>query len=90
MIIEGIPRSLNELSYAEVSSSEKQKDGDILEEPQAIKDFTVKTNLDARNVARSILKANSIMEGNKSSNGHPQSWDLRPGMVIEYEGVKEF
>jgi len=28
------------------------------------------------------------MKGNKSSAGHPKSWDLRPGTIIEYDGNK--
>ena len=88
VIVVGVPRSLNELSYAEVNSSEKQVDGDVLEEGNAVTDFTVKNNQQAREVARNILKANAIMKGSKTSNGHPKAWDLRPGTIIEYDGIR--
>ena len=56
------------------------------EEPQVIEDFTVRNNESARRVARSVLKANNLLSGNKTSAGHPNAWDLRPGKVIQYEG----
>jgi hypothetical protein len=76
------------MAYAEVSNSEMQGDGNIIDEPQVVGDYTVKTNKQARDVARNILKANAIMKGNKSSGGHPKSWDLRPGTIIEYDSRK--
>ena len=88
VIVEGNPMALNEMAYAEVSNSEMQGDGNIIDEPQVVGDYTVKTNKQARDVARNILKANAIMKGNKSSGGHPKSWDLRPGTIIEYDSRK--
>ena len=32
-------------------------------------------------IGRNILKANAVMLGNLTSAGHPNSWDLRPGMI---------
>lgn len=88
VIVEGDPLALNEMAYAEVSNSESQGDGNVVDEPQIVGDFTVKSNKQARDVARQILKANAILKGNKSSAGHPKSWDLRPGTIIEYDGKK--
>tara|TARA_R110002051_G_scaffold325552_1_gene428837 strand:+ start:7378 stop:8793 length:1416 start_codon:yes stop_codon:yes gene_type:complete len=88
VMVEGVPLALNEMAFAEVNDSEKQIDGNVVEEPQIIGDFTVKTNKQARDVGRNVLKANAILSGNKSSNGHPKSWDLRPGTIIEYEYKK--
>ena len=88
VIVEGDPLALNDMAYAEVNDSEKQTDGNVTEEPQVVGDFTVKSNKQAREVGRNILKANAIMKGNKSSAGHPKSWDLRPGTIIEYDSKK--
>ena len=90
-IVEGLPTAVNDTAFAEVNDSEKQSgsNGEILEEPQVVGDFTVRSNEQAREVGRNILKANSVMKGNLTSNGHPNSWDLRPGMIIEYEGRRK-
>ena len=91
VIVEGLPTAVNDTAFAEVNDSEKQSgsNGEILEEPQVVGDFTVRSNEQAREVGRNILKANSVMKGNLTSNGHPNSWDLRPGMIIEYEGRRK-
>lgn len=88
VIVQGQPLSVNDAAYAEVSDAERQsgRGGDVQEEPQVIEDFTVRNNESARRVARSVLKANNLLSGNKTSNGHPSAWDLRPGKVIQYEG----
>ena len=88
--VQGISIALNEEAYAEVSDAERQsgRAPDTQQETQIIQDMTVKTNEGARRVARNILKANNLLAGNKTSNGHPQSWDLRPGQIIQYEGLK--
>ena len=90
IVVQGKASSLNNAAYAKVSDAERQsgRGGDVQEEPQVVEDFSVTTNEGARRVARSILKANNLLSGSKTSSGHPQSWDLRPGKVIEYEGVK--
>ena len=89
IVVQGQPLAVNDLAFAEVSDAERQsgRGGDVQQEPQSVEDFTVRNNESARRVARSILKANNLLAGNKTSSGHPQSWDLRPGKVIEYEGV---
>ena len=89
VIVQGRALAVNDLAYAEVSDAERQsgRGGDVQQEPQSVEDFTVRNNESARRVARSLLKANNLLSGNKTSTGHPQSWDLRPGKVIEYEGV---
>jgi len=89
VIVEGLPTAVNDTAFAEVNNSEKQSTGDVLEEPQIVGDFTVRSNEQAREVGRNILKANSVMLGNLTSAGHPNSWDLRPGMIIEYNGERK-
>tara|TARA_R110000787_G_scaffold54600_3_gene126903 strand:+ start:239 stop:1660 length:1422 start_codon:yes stop_codon:yes gene_type:complete len=89
VIVEGVETAVNDSAFAEVNNSEKQSNADIVEEPQVIGDFTVRSNEQAREVARNVLKANSVMLGNLTSAGHPNAWDLRPGMTIEYNGEKK-
>ncbi len=89
VIVEGLPTAVNDTAFAEVNNSEKQTSGDVLEEPQVVGDFTVRSNEQAREVGRNILKANAVMLGNLTSAGHPNSWDLRPGMIIEYNGERK-
>ena len=91
VIVEGVATAVNDTAYAEVNNSEKQsgRAGEVLEEPQVVGDFTVRSNEQAREVGRNILKANSVMLGNLTSAGHPNSWDLRPGMIIEYDGQRK-
>jgi len=89
VIVEGLPTAVNDTAFAEVNNSEKQTSGDVLEEPQVVGDFTVRSNEQAREIGRNILKANAVMLGNLTSAGHPNAWDLRPGMVIEYNGERK-
>lgn len=91
VIVEGTATAVNDTAYAEVNNSEKQSggSGEILEEPQVIGDFTVRSNEQAREVGRNVLKANSVMLGNLTSAGHPNCFDLRPGMTIEYNGQRK-
>ena len=91
VIVEGVATAVNDTAYAEVNNSEKQSGRavEVLEEPQVVGDFTVRSNEQAREVGRNILKANSVMLGNLTSAGHPNSWDLRPGMTIEYDGQRK-
>ena len=88
VIVEGVETAVNDQAYAEVNNSEKQSGaaGEILESPQVVGDFTVRSNDQARAVGRNILRANTVMLGNLTSAGHPNAWDLRPGMTIEYNG----
>ena len=88
VIVEGVETAVNDQAYAEVNNSEKQSGGagEVLEAPQIVSDFTVRSNEQAREVGRNILKANSVMLGNLTSSGHPNGWDLRPGMTISYNG----
>ena len=39
-------------------------------------------------VGNNILKSNNLLKGSRNSGGHPSSWDLRPGKIIEYDGVR--
>ena len=85
----GNPMSLNEIASITVDDGERQQgkfDMDIKENIQPIFDATVKSNSDARRVARQILKANSIHKGSLRSSGHVDAWDLRPGKSVEYKG----
>lgn len=89
--IRGIPLALNEDASVTVDDAERQQgkfDLDIQETTTPIFDATVKTNAAAKRVARQILKANSIEKGSLRSSGHPDSWDLRPGKVVNYNGEK--
>jgi hypothetical protein len=88
--VQGIPLAVNDTAYAVVNDAERQsgRGADVQEDPQVITDFTVRNNEAARRVARSILKANSLLSGSRTSAGHPQAWDLRPGKIIEYEGKR--
>ena len=88
VVVQGQPLSVNDIAYAEVKDAERQSKNDVQQDPQVIEDFTVRNNESARRVARSILKANNLLSGNKTSSGHPNAWDLRPGKIIEYEGQR--
>tara|TARA_R100001129_G_scaffold185711_1_gene174820 strand:- start:2565 stop:4001 length:1437 start_codon:yes stop_codon:yes gene_type:complete len=87
--VQGVPIALNNVSYVIMSDGERQsgRGGDIQEEPSVITDASVKSNDAARRIARTILKANNILEGSMYSDGHPNAWDLRPGQIITYEGL---
>jgi hypothetical protein len=83
--------SLNEVASVTVSDSERQQgrfDLDIQENVTNIFDATVKSKADAKRVARQILKSNAIHRGSLRSSGHPDTWDMRPGKVALYKGVK--
>ena len=87
----GNPISLNEVASITVSDSERQQgkfDLNIQERVTNIFDSTVKSNADAKRVARQILKANAIHRGSLRSSGHPDTWDMRPGKVALYKGEK--
>tara|TARA_R110002020_G_scaffold216353_4_gene423931 strand:+ start:6289 stop:7725 length:1437 start_codon:yes stop_codon:yes gene_type:complete len=89
--IKGVPLALNENASVVVDDAERQQgkfDTDIQETTTPIFDATVKTNAAAKRVARQILKANSLQQGSLRSSGHPDSWDLRPGKVVSYQGEK--
>lgn len=90
IIVQGRGLSVNDTAYAEVNDAERQsgRGGDVQQEAQAVEDFTVRNNEGARRVARAILKANNLLSGSRTSAGHPDAWDLRPGKVIEYDGKR--
>jgi len=87
--VQGIPMALNQSAYALVNDGERQsgRAGDI-QAAEVIEDITVNSSREARRVALNILKANNLESGSKSSKGHPEAWDLRPGKIIEYDGVR--
>jgi hypothetical protein len=89
--VRGVPLALNEDASVVVDDAERQQgkfDSDVQETVSPIFDATVKTNAAAKRVARQILKANSIQKGALRSSGHPDSFDLRPGKVVNYNGEK--
>lgn len=90
IIVQGKALAVNEMARAEVNDGEKQsgRGAEVIQEPQVVEDFTVSSNQQARMVANNILKVNNLLKGSRSSNGHPDSWDLRPGKIIDYDGVK--
>jgi len=90
IIVQGKALAVNEKARAEVNDAERQSGlgAEIIQEPLVVEDFTVGSNQQARMVANSILKANNLLKGSQNSNGHPSSWDLRPGKIIEYDGVR--
>ena len=90
VIVQGKALAVNETARAEVNDGERQsgRGAEVIQEPQIVEDFTVGSNQQARAVANNILKANNLLKGSRSSNGHPDSWDLRPGKVVEYDGVR--
>ena len=90
IIVQGKALAVNEMARAEVNDGEKQsgRGAEVVQEPQVVEDFTVSSNQQARMVANTILKVNNLLKGSKTSNGHPDSWDLRPGKIIDYDGVR--
>jgi len=90
--IRGVPIALNASASATVDDAERQQgksDTDIQETITPIFDATVKSVAAAKRVARQILKANSIQSGSLKSSGYPDVWDLRPGDIVSYDGVKK-
>ncbi len=90
IIVQGKALAVNEKARAEVNDGERQSGlgAEVIQEPLVVEDFTVGSNQQARMVGNSILKANNLLKGSQNSNGHPSSWDLRPGKIIEYDGVR--
>ncbi len=88
--VQGFPKALNQSAFALVNDGERQSGriGDIQAAPEIIEDITVNSDREARRVALNILKANNAEAGSKSSKGHLEAWDLRPGKIVEYDGVR--
>ena len=89
--VRGIPLALNDPTEITVNDSSRQQgafNSNVKTSANVIFDVTVKNENEARLIARQILKANNAAKGSLSSNGHAQSWDLRPGNIISYDGEK--
>ena len=85
--VQGIPIALNENLIVTMDDAARQQgkyDTDILENVSPIFDASIKNMQDAKKVARRILKANSIMKGAVTTEGHADAWDLRPGDLVQY------
>ena len=85
--VQGLPIALNENLIITMDDAARQQgkyDTDILENVSPIFDASIKNTQDAKRVARQILKANSILKGAIITEGHPDTWDLRPGDFVEY------
>ncbi|MHA2023982.1 MAG: hypothetical protein ACTSWQ_10010 [Candidatus Thorarchaeota archaeon] len=85
--VQGIPMALNEnltITMDDAARQQGKYDTDILENVSPIFDASIKNTQDAKKVARQILKANSIMKGAITTEGHPDAWDLRPGDFVQY------
>ena len=85
--VQGLPIALNENLIITMDDAARQQgkyDTDILENVTPIFDASVKNTQDAKRVARQILKANSIMKGAVTTEGHADAWDLRPGDLVQY------
>ena len=89
--VQGVPLALNEDVVVVVDDASRQQgkfDSDIIEKINPVLDVTVRDKQTARKVARQILKANSIRQGSITTEGHLNSWHLRPGDVVDYEFEK--
>ena len=88
--VQGEPIALNEQLIFTMDDAARQQgkyDTDILENTTPIYDASISTIQSAKRVARQILKANSIMKGDIVTKGHPDTWDIRPGDMVEYNGT---
>ena len=88
--VQGEPIALNEQLIFTMDDAARQQgkyDTDILENTTPIYDASISTIQSAKRVARQILKANSIMKGAIVTKGHPDTWDIRPGDMVEYNGT---
>ena len=88
--VQGEPIALNEQLILTMDDGARQQgkyDTDILENTTPIYDAAINTIQSAKKVARQILKANSIMKGAIVTRGHPDTWDIRPGDMVEYNGI---
>ena len=89
--VQGSPLALNLKAEVTVDDRARQQgafDFDIQQSNRPIVDVSVKTEAAARRLARMILRANSISSGAITTEGHPNSWDLRPGVMVVFKGKR--
>jgi hypothetical protein len=89
--VRGIPLALNDPTEVTVNDLSRQQGAfntNIQSTLSPTFDITVKNEKEARIIARQILKANSVGQGSLSTDGHVNAWDLRPGNIVSYDGVK--
>ena len=89
--VAGIPLALNSNVEVTVDDGSRQQgkfDSFIQSTNTPVFDSSIKTERAARRVARQILKATALMKGAIETDGHPNSWDLRPGNLVTYKGKK--
>ena len=89
--VQGSPLALNLKAEVTVDDRARQQgafDFDIQQANQPVFDASIRTEAAARRLARMILRANSISSGAITTEGHPNSWDLRPGVVVLFQGKR--
>ena len=89
--VQGRQIALNERLIITMDDRARQKgkfDDDVIENSSPVFDASITSKQQGRKVARKMLKANSIMQGALSSQGHPNQWDIRPGDVVMYDNEK--
>lgn len=89
--VQGRQIALNEQLIITMDDRARQKgkfDSDVIENVTPIFDASITSKQQGRKVARKMLKANTVMQGALSSQGHPNQWDIRPGDVVMYDREK--
>lgn len=89
--VTGVPLALNSNVEVTVDDGARQQgkfDSFIQATSTPVFDSSIKTERSARKIARQILKATALMKGAIETDGHPNSWDLRPGNLVTYKGKK--
>ena len=89
--VQGSPLALNLKAEVTVDDRARQQgsfDFDIQQANQPVFDTSIKTEAAARRLARMILRANNISSGAITTEGHPNSWDLRPGVMVVFKGKR--
>ena len=89
--VQGRQIALNENLTVTMDDREKQQgknDHYVVETINPVFDASVTSNQQARRVARKMLKANNLLSGSISSQGHPHQWDIRPGDVVYFGGER--
>ena len=61
---------------------------EIAEEPMPHFDNSIMSEQESRSVARQMLKANRLLATRMETKGHPKSWFIRPGEIVNYGNRK--
>ena len=89
--VQGRKLAVNEDVIITMDDRSKQQgkySNDVIENVSPTFDASVTSIQQARTVARKMLKANSLLEGQLTSERHPDKWNLRPGDTVVYDGKK--